>query len=392
MPFGVTTTGFNKKTLDDLHTEIKDDQRATIDPALNLGPDSVLGQLNGIMAERFAELWDLGLAIYRSFYPDSAEGDALEQIASLTGVERNAAAPSTVTVVASGTPATNLPAGRVISVTTTGARFTTLADAVIGGGGTVSIDCESEETGPVAAPAGTLTEIETPVSGWDSVTNALDAVLGTVEEGDAALRVRRIAELFNPGSTTVEAIIAAVSGLDGVTDVYVFENTDYITDGEGLPPKSFEVVVEGGDDTEIAQTIFDNKPAGIKTHGTTTEVISDSQGTNHDIKFSRPDDVDFWVTITVSVIAGVFGGGVEATGVAAVKEAIVNMGDALGIGDDVIALRVPAAALEVSGVNDVTIYKVDDVDPPVAATNVVLSNRQVADFDTSRVTVTVVYA
>lgn len=219
-PWGVTTTGFNKKILDDLITEIEDAERADIDPALNLGPDSVFGQLNGIIGDKLRELWDLGEAIYRALYPDSATGDALENVASINGVFKQAATKSTVTVTITGTPATNIPIGRVISVAGTGDRFVTLATVVIGGGGTVDVACEAEETGPVAAPAGTLTVIETPVGGWASVTNPLDAELGTNEEGDAALRVRRLEILFNPGAGTLESILAGVSEVVDVVDVF----------------------------------------------------------------------------------------------------------------------------------------------------------------------------
>lgn len=392
-PWGVTTTGFNKKILDDLITEIEDAERADIDPALNLGPDSVFGQLNGIIGDKLRELWDLGEAIYRALYPDSATGDALENVASINGVFKQAATKSTVTVTITGTPATNIPIGRVISVAGTGDRFVTLATVVIGGGGTVDVACEAEETGPVAAPAGTLTVIETPVGGWASVTNPLDAELGTNEEGDAALRVRRLEILFNPGAGTLESILAGVSEVVDVVDVFAFENTSMITNGDGVPAKSFEIVVEGGTDAAIAAAIFTKKPAGILAFGTTTVAVADSQAINHDISFSRPVDVPIYVSLTVAVIPSVFGGGNEAEGIAQVEAAVVAEGDALGIGDDVIALKIKCSPLDgVPGVVDVTVFTIGTAPAPVGIINIPLTNRQVSTFDTSNVVVTVVLA
>lgn len=389
-PWGVTTDGFNKKTLDDLTTEIEASERSDIDPSLNLGADSVFGQLNGIFADKLRELWDLAQAVYRSLYPDSAEGDALDNIASLTGVTRQAATKSTATVTISGDPATVIPVGRVISVATTGDRFVTLAEVIIGGGGSIDAEVEAEETGPIAAPTGTLTVIETPVSGWDSVTNAADAELGTNEETDSELRTRRLDLLFNPGAGVLESILANVSEVVGVSDTFAFENTTMLTDADGLPAKSFEVVVAGGDDTAIAQAIFDKKPIGIQAYGSTTEAIADSQGVSHDISFSRPEEVEIWIEIEVSVNASLFGGGVEAEGITQVQDAIIALEDVLGIGDDVIALKVQCEALEVVGVVDVTDFKIDIVDPPVGTGNVSLTNREIATFDSARIAVTVV--
>ena len=50
------------------------------------------------------------------------------------------------------------------------------------------------------------------------------------------------------------------------------------TDAEGRPPHSFECVIDGGTDADIAQVIWDNMANGIQPYGNTSEVIQDSQG------------------------------------------------------------------------------------------------------------------
>lgn len=391
MAFGVTPTGFVKKTLPVIKAEMESDERSTIDEALNLASTSVFGQINGIFADKLREMWDVAEAVYRSLQPDSAEGDAQDAICALNNVRRLPPTFSTVTCVCVGVPATPLPAGRVISIGANGARFSTLSDATISTDGTVEVDCESELSGPVQAPAGTLTTIVTPVSGWVSVTNALDAAPGTDIETDSAMRARRLIALTSTGDTT-DAILAVVKAVSGVTNALIFENTDMVADASGVPAKSFETIVEGGSGPDIAQAIFSKKPAGVQAYGSFTLDIADSQGTNHTIGYSRPDEINIYVELMVSVKLAQFGSGNSDAGILLVQEAIVALGDSLSIGQLVVALKVEAAALNVVGVVDVTNFLIGVTDPPVLNSNIPITNRQLAVFDTSRIVVTVIPA
>ena len=388
---GVTPTGFDKKTLDEILTEIEDAERANLDASLNLQAPSVFATFNGIYAERLEELWDIAEAVYNAQYPDSANDASLDQVSSITGATRLAATKSTVNLTLGGTPATLLTAGRVVSVVGTGDRFVLLADATIGGGGTVTADFESEEFGPIAAPSGTLTVIETPVTGWDTATNPLDATLGRTIESDPAFRARRLQLLQNAGSATLEGIRSNVRVVDDVLQAFVFENTTLLVDADGLPGKSFEVVIEGGVDADIAESIFLSKPVGIESFGTTTVAVIDSQGFSHDIEFSRPVTIDIWIELTVKINALVYGGGSIPAGDALVEAALVALGDQSQIGQDVVALLFKCSPLEsVAGVLDVTAFAIGTAPSPTLEDNIVIGNRELALFDTSRIIVTAV--
>jgi len=437
---GLDATGFVIKTLSEILEEIEDDERATMSASLSLLADSFLGQLNGIFSDKLRELWEVAQEVHNSFDPDNASGEALDNLAAITGVTRLAATESTVTLTATGTPATLLSAGRVVSVSGTGDRFTTLAagtitaesawtittayalddrvtnsgnvyvcvtagtsagaggpsgtgtgiadgtvvwDFVGAGTGSVDIAAEAEETGPIAAPTYTLTEIETPVAGWDSANNLADATPGTNQETDSELRIRREASLAASGTGTLPSIRSAVLLVSGVTDISAFENTTDVTDGEGRPPHSFQIVADGGDDTEIAQAIFDTKPAGIASYGATTIAITDADGVSHDINFDRPSDIDIYVDYDITIDAALYPGD------AAFKQAIVDAAEsALGIGDDVIAKVIECAALDVDGVLDITVFGIDTTPAPVATANIVIASTEIARFDTARITVT----
>lgn len=80
--------------------------------------------------------------------------------------------------------------------------------------------------GQVSCPIGTLTNIVTPISGWNTITNLIAGTTGTLTETDANLRIRRQNSTKLLGSATVEAITAGLlQNVPGVISATVFENT-----------------------------------------------------------------------------------------------------------------------------------------------------------------------
>lgn len=439
MPFGVTTEGFVTKTIEDIKAEIEAALKAEFGESIDVSPQSNFGQIVGVMAERYADLWALAEAIYSAFTPDGASGVSLDNVCAITGTVREPARPSEVSIIATGTPTTVLSAGRVASVDGTGIRFVTLADGTItlatswaaltayavgdvrtnasriyivttagtsaGAGGPtttstaivdgtvtwrylgegtgyVAIDAESEDDGAKVASAFTLTTIETPVSGWSNVTNLLDADLGADEETDAALRLRREDELRTSGNAALDAIRARLLQVDDVTAATVFENTTDVTNGDGMPPHSVEALVQDGDDQEIADALFSAVAAGIATHGTETETVTDSAGNDHEVKFTRPTEELIWVIVNVTVDEDLY----PTDGDTQIKEAIVEFGDAQRTGKDAVASSLVAQAFSVAGVLDATVL-IGTTNPPVASTTIAIGLRELAVFDTSRITV-----
>lgn len=360
MTFGLNSTGFNAKALEDVKTEIEDSLKADIDPAINVSANSVLGQLIGVFSGAAAEIWEVLQAVYAARDPDQATGESLDALGTLTGSLRRAATPSTVTATVNLNNGTTLPIGSQAYVAgNTAAVFQTTEEVsnTSGIAANFSVAMESVDTGEVVANAGTLTEILTPVSGWNSITNAADATLGSDEETDAAYRLRRDQELRGLGAGSVSALRSDVLSVDSVEEVFVYENTSLVTDGDGLPGKSFEVVVLGGTAADVAAQIFETKPAGIETYGTTSEVVTDSQGFNHTIYFTRPTEK----IILVEVFASVTEADYPVDGDDQIRTNILALADEeLGIGDDIIVSRYYDPIFSVSGVDDVTTLKFYD--------------------------------
>jgi len=68
---------------------------------------------------------------------------------------------------------------------------------------------------------------------------------------------------------------------------------------DGIPAHSIEVVVDGGDDSEIAEQILTNKAAGIGTYGDVAVDVPDAFGNIITVRFNRPQHVYVWLKVVV---------------------------------------------------------------------------------------------
>jgi len=388
MPYGITADGFVDKPIETILEEIETAQKAEFGDEFDVSAQSPAGQLNGIFATHIREAWEVMQAIYTAWDPDANTGEAQTQIAALSGTVRAAATKSTVTATVNLDAGVTLAAGAIASVTgAPTSRFVTTADATNGGGAPANVDVamEAETAGIVVASAGTLTVIETPQTGWNSVTNAADATLGTEVESDEDLRTRRETELRRAGAAAVDAIAADISAVDDVTNVTVFENTTDVTDGDGVPPHAIEAVVLGGAANDIAQAIWDSVAGGIERHGGTSGTAVDDDGNNQTVEFTRPTEKRIHV-----IVEGTKDADYPADGDTQIKNAIVAWGDALGTGTDVIQSLMYALVTGISGVTDVTKLwiSIDPVHPPVAGVNLTIGARELSTWDTTDIDVT----
>lgn len=241
-------------------------------------------------------------------------------------------------------------------------------------GGSLSVDAASN--------ADALNFVEGGTVSWFPGN---DAVPGQDEETDAQLRGRRLDTIDAAGSSTVETLRAKLLELTGMLDARVYENDTESTDGFGLPPKSFQVVVYGtATAADIARTIWENKPLGSRWTGAETLEIIDSQGVAHDVLWDEATAVPLYAEVEAQVVAETYAGD------AALKAALVAYVDGLRIGSDVIALQAQREVMQVEGVHDLDALLLDDVDPPVAFANLSISRTQVPVLDEANIDVTVV--
>lgn len=538
------STGFTPKALDEIKSETEISFRKEFGPTLLLTPDTILGKMIGVNSEREDQIWQLLQSLYDSFSPDTASDISLDRIASITGVSRNPATRSLVSLYLAGNNGTSIPIGTIVGVEGSVNRFRTLTlisltDAldfaiasatpvsctITRSGGTATVmanghgmpngaivtisgadqadynvtakisnsltntfdypvanapttpatgsitfvdeglaqdpagtlvtvravahglsasdirmiagatqseynrvlsvvasldvdhftfegtvtfpatpatgsyegkeanlvTAESVDTGAIAGLEHTINDIINSISGWVGVDNLTDAVLGAVVEDDATFRERRRSALQGLGNATLEALRGDMLLITGVTAASIFENdTDLII---GIrTPHSIEAVVSGGADQDIWDALFDSKAAGIATVGAESGSHTDSQGTIHTVKFSRPTIRDIWIEINVTVNSEY-----PADGDTQVANALKAFGDTHVVGQDVIPIPQLIGTIDqIPGILDVAIGVLDTADggpdpSPTPGTDdgpITISETDIAEFAVSRITVT----
>lgn len=88
MTFGPTPTGFVRKPLTTILSEIEEAARGVFGLGVIQTPESPLGQLNGFAASLIATEWEHAEDTYQSYDPDQAEGIRLEQLGRIRLLER----------------------------------------------------------------------------------------------------------------------------------------------------------------------------------------------------------------------------------------------------------------------------------------------------------------
>ena len=214
----------------------------------------------------------------------------------------------------------------------------------------------SADEGDIPAPLDTLTTILTPVYGWLSVTNEVSAERGSSYETDEELRERfRVSKALR-ANNMAESLYAQLIELEDVVALRIYENMTDLPDTLGLPAHSYMVVIRGGTDTNIGEAIWNNKPHGIATHGTSTVVIKDSQNIERTVKFSRAVEVPVYVKIEIQRTDATF----SNESIEDIREAVVNyINQQTAFGEPVIYTRLftPANAATGYQINSLEIGK-----------------------------------
>jgi len=264
-------------------------------------------------------------------------------------------------------------------------RFTPREDytAAVSGGGQAVI-FRAETAGPVEAGNGDLTVIATSVTGWNSATNPADATPGLPVDTNEVLRERREAQIAAAGSSTLRATRAAVVAVADVVDVLGFENVTSAVDGNGLPPHSIEMVVwDGGlaDDDAIALAIYDNRAGGIRAIGSESGTVTDDNGDDNVISFTRATERQIWVEYDLEV-----DGDFDA---AAFKLAVATAADeAFTLGLEIRVSKIISIAEAQDHVLDVAGWRLGFTTSPVGTANLPIGIREIGRFDTARIDVT----
>ncbi|UEC23849.1 baseplate J/gp47 family protein [Pasteurella canis] len=264
---------------------------------INLDPDTPDGQMIGILGQIKVDLEELAEDVYKQLDPDLATGAWLEQRVAYAGLVRRKASYSYLrSVILTGDPYAEI--NSLIVSDTNKVRWVLDQKVTLNESGSARVDFRSEELGAFSLNANTQLTIETITLGLNSVTTSVDAEIGIEEETDSQLRQRFAKSRAKNATNSAEAIEGGIGDLADVKQVIVLENNTSQTDNIGIPSHSINVVVEGGNETDIAQVIYKNKGAGIGLQGQTSVNLM-INGKQRTIKFDKATPVDVHISMTL---------------------------------------------------------------------------------------------
>lgn len=236
--------------------------------------------------------------------PDYTTGVFLDAIFGLTNAKgRHLATRSVLNgVILTGDPGTFVLAG-TLAAGLEGNQWALVDSVTIPQTGSISASFRAVEYGPIACEPGHLQTFVTSVLGLISVNNPTAANLGRDAERDIHVRRRRRDTLAIQSMSTPEAIRSHVMALDGVRSLQFLENienTQQVISGVTMKPHSIWVCVDGGEDGEIAQALFDVKTSGAGYNGSEQVDISDPRSqVLYPVNFDRPVDRAILIRATV---------------------------------------------------------------------------------------------
>lgn len=239
--------------------------------------------------------------------PAFSSGRMQDAIARIYFIDRIAGEPTVVQATCSGLTDTVIHVGSLARAAD-GNLYVCQQAGTITAAGSVVVPFVCAKLGPIVCEAGQLNTVYQAISGWDSITNAADGVLGRNVESRSEFETRRSESTAINSTGQLPAILGAVLAVPNVIDAYATENVTDVPLSRGgiyLAPHSLYVAALGGIDQDIADAIWSRKAPGCNYTGNTTIVVVDPNPAyvdprpTYDVTFERPVIVQFLVMVVV---------------------------------------------------------------------------------------------
>lgn len=381
---GLTNTGLVVKTFEEINSSIDSANKSFLGSGTDSGAEGLYPTFRNSISVELNELWQVFLSIVKQRGIADAEGTQLAAEASIAGIVFGSSSNSVINdVEVTGSEGSVIPQFYQMKANSTGKLFQTLQSYTLPASGSqpLLISLTAIEEGPIACIAGDLTG--TYPTGVTLIESVSDAVLGSYPETDEEFKADYPNKLAQIGGGSLENIVEAVRGLVNVTSATGRENRTSETNSDGLPPYSFEIIVVGDTDENIALKIREKSASG-PTHGNTT-VNTTYEGNTIPIKFSRPTAILIYIEVEITSKDSNF----PATGDQLIEDNILEYGALLNGGDDVLLSKLQQAITKVDGILSYTL-KFDIIDPPVnTSSNISIDAAEIASISSTRIDVTV---
>lgn len=156
----------------------------------------------------------------------------------------------------------------------------------------------TNDYGKITLPYNIVTKMVNNITGFRAVTNILEPTYGRKRETDIELRQSYIVKSALRSNTMIQSIVAELlNNIKDVESASGYENDLDVVNERGMPPHSVEIIVEGGDNTEIAKAILRRKAGGIQTYGKVVVNVPGEYGDTIPIRFNRPEYLITWLKV-----------------------------------------------------------------------------------------------
>lgn len=298
MPDSIGSTGLSLKTASEITTDLAAGMRAIYGADINIDSNSPDGQMIGILTQLCVDLRELLASLNASFDPDQAEGTLLDQRVAINNIQRVGGTYTiqpihmvvNATITLQGLDSNfNDPLGTAYTVTDSSGNQFLLSTTATLVAGTYDLDFRAQTVGAVSVPINTITIPVTIIPGVVSVNNPTVAItVGQNEETDGQLRLRRQQSVSNASTGYLNGLLGKILALNGVTEAALYENTTNAVDARGIPEHAIWLIVAGGSNTDIGNTIYGSKSYGCDMRGAMTLNITTASGATFTAKWDVP--------------------------------------------------------------------------------------------------------
>jgi len=332
----ITDDGVSLSTLEEITTENTTlYQEFTGD--VDVSASSASGELIAIVSEMEARNEQLIADAFSQNTIGSATGQNLDNIATIKNQARILDQKSIVYIEITGVDTTIVPQGTEFVCASNNEKFFSEYEVAVSGT-TAFVSAASENIG-VSCPALNIS-IVTPIVDITSVKNNTPAIVGQTEESDASLR-GRLSTIGSPLTVNLkEGLFLALFEIQNVVKVKILDNnTDSVIDG--VPARTFSPVVQGGNNANVAQVVFNYMGVGNPSFGDTAQLIKAVTGDTYNVAFNRPIELLTVVSVTLSTNSDFN----TSTGIEEVKDNIVAYFNSLDIGEDLLTQKIATVCL-----------------------------------------------
>lgn len=303
---------------------------------------------------------------------------------NLFRVTRKQGIPSSALITIQGVAGTEIPEDFLISDNQYNYKIS--QSVIIPNTGTIDVLFYCTEINEFIANPNTITQIVTIVNGVERVNNTNMATPAILKETDGELFQRCVyfgSTARNASFRSILANVAEVIGVNRIAGAENVTNDPLEVSGVTLTPHSICLVVDGGENEDIAKAMFDSRATGCDMVGDTEfTILLDSQ--KYTYKFYRPTAVPLKAEVKVSATGAIIPSNYESE----VKNVLSNFINNLDINKNITQ---PLLANNL--IKNITDLNILDVQfglksGDVGYTNIQLKLNEIASISVDDITVT----